>query len=82
MSKTKYEVGSRNVLKDLGTPNAEEHIVKAQLVYKINMILKDRGLKQVEAGKTTAPPAIVQDARLKNSRRPRIEAMRASSSLT
>ena len=28
--------GSRNVFKDLGVPNAEEHLVKAQLVFKID----------------------------------------------
>jgi predicted XRE-type DNA-binding protein len=30
-------------------PNAEEHFVKAQLVYKIDAIMKQRGMKQVEA---------------------------------
>src|ERR1700732_3329430 len=49
MSKKRYEIGSRNVFKDLGVPNAEEHLVKAQLVYKIDIIMKDRGLKQAEA---------------------------------
>jgi predicted XRE-type DNA-binding protein len=44
-----YEIGSRNVFKDIGVPNAEEHLVKAQLVFKIDTILKARGLKQVEA---------------------------------
>ena len=44
-----YEAGSRNVFKDIGVPNAEEHLVKAQLVFKIDTIMKDRGLKQVEA---------------------------------
>jgi predicted XRE-type DNA-binding protein len=44
-----YETGSRNVFKDIGVPNAEEHLVKAQLVFKIDTILKSRGLKQVEA---------------------------------
>jgi len=43
------ETGSRNVFKDIGLPNAEEHLVKAQLVFKIDKIMKDRGLKQVEA---------------------------------
>ena len=43
--------GSRNfnVFEDIGVPNAEEHLVKAQLVFKIDAILKARGLKQVEA---------------------------------
>jgi predicted XRE-type DNA-binding protein len=56
MSKKRVEVGSRNVFKDLGLPNAEEHLVKAQLVYKIDTIMKDRGLKQVEAGKLFGIP--------------------------
>ena len=49
MSKKGYEIGSRNVFKDLGIPNAEEHLVKAQLVFKIDTIMKSRGLKQSDA---------------------------------
>jgi predicted XRE-type DNA-binding protein len=49
MSKKGYETGSRNVFKDIGVPNAEEHLVKAQLVFKIDAIIKKRRLKQVEA---------------------------------
>ena len=49
MSKKRCEIGSRNVFKDIGVPNAEEHLVKAQLVFKIDTILKDRRLKQIEA---------------------------------
>ena len=48
MSKKRYEIGSRNVFKDLGLPHADEHLVKAQLVYKIDTIMKQRGLKQAE----------------------------------
>src|SRR5712672_3499278 len=44
-----YEIGSRNVFKDLGLLNAEEHLVKAQLVFKTDTIMKKRRLKQVEA---------------------------------
>jgi predicted XRE-type DNA-binding protein len=44
-----YETGSRNVFKDIGVPNAEDHLIKAQLVFKIDTVLKKRGLKQVEA---------------------------------
>ena len=51
MPRTRYEVGSMNVFKDLGIPNAEEHLVKAQLVSKIDSILKQRHLKQVEAAR-------------------------------
>ena len=49
MSKKGYEIGSLNVFQDIGIPNAEEHLVKAQLVFKIDTIMKTRGLKQVEA---------------------------------
>lgn len=49
MSKKKFEGGRRNVFKDIGIPNAEEHLVKAQLVLKIDTIIKKRRLKQVEA---------------------------------
>jgi predicted XRE-type DNA-binding protein len=49
MSNKKYETGSLNVFKDIGIQNAEEHLIKAQLVFKIDTIMKDRGLKQVEA---------------------------------
>jgi predicted XRE-type DNA-binding protein len=44
-----YEVGSGNVFADIGLPNAEEHLIKAQLVYKIDTLMKKRKLKQVEA---------------------------------
>jgi len=47
--KIKYEVGSGNVFADLGLPDAEEHLIKAQLVYKIDTLMKERKLKQVEA---------------------------------
>jgi predicted XRE-type DNA-binding protein len=56
MAKKKYETGNGNVFKDLGLPKAEEHLIKAQLVYKIDAILKDRKLKQVEAGKLFGIP--------------------------
>lgn len=49
MSKKSYEIGSGDVFKDLDIPNAQEHLVKAQLVFKIDTIMKDRGLKQATA---------------------------------
>jgi len=49
MSKKAYETGSGNVFKDIGVPNAKEHLIKAQLVFKIDSIMKARGLKQIEA---------------------------------
>jgi len=50
-NKKRNGTGSRNfnVFKDIGVPNAEEHLVKAQLVFKIDAILKARSLKQVKA---------------------------------
>ena len=48
MNVKRYEKSSGNVFKDLGLPDAEEHLVKAKLVWKINGIIKERGLKQVE----------------------------------
>jgi len=44
-----YKIGGGNVFEDLGLPNAAEHLVKAKLVFKIDGILKKRGVKQVEA---------------------------------
>ncbi len=49
MSKRVYETGSGNVFKDIGVPSAEEHLIKAHLVFKIDTIMKSRRLKQVEA---------------------------------
>jgi predicted XRE-type DNA-binding protein len=49
MTTKRYETGSRNVFKDLGVPNAEEHFVKAQLVFKIDTLMKERRMKQIEA---------------------------------
>ena len=48
-NKKRCETGSRNGFKDIGVANAEEHLVKAELVFKIETIMKDRGLKQVDA---------------------------------
>jgi hypothetical protein len=31
-----------NVFADIGVPNADEHFVEAQLVFKIDSIMKDR----------------------------------------
>lgn len=43
--------GSRNVYADLGYPDADEMLVKAQLVSKIAEIIQRRGLTQVQAAK-------------------------------
>jgi predicted XRE-type DNA-binding protein len=49
MSGRGMEEGSGNVFADLGVPNAEEHFVKAQLVFKIDSIMKRRRMRQVDA---------------------------------
>ena len=43
--------GSGNVYRDLGFPDPEEMLIKAQLVSKIGEIIRKRGLTQVEAAK-------------------------------
>ena len=48
MSKRRFEIGTSNVFQDIGVPNPEEHLIKAQLVFKIDAIRKKRRLKQVE----------------------------------
>ena len=40
---------SGNVFADIGLPNAEEHLIKAKLVIKIDALMKARRLKQREA---------------------------------
>ena len=49
--KIKIERGSANVFADLGRPDAETHLLKAKLVTRIDEIIRQRGLKQVEAAK-------------------------------
>jgi predicted XRE-type DNA-binding protein len=49
MGRRTHEIGSGSVFPDIGVPNADEHLVKAQLVYKIDTLMKERGLKQVDA---------------------------------
>ena len=45
------ERGSGNVFADLEIPDAEAHLLKAQLVTRIDDIVRRRGLKQAEAAK-------------------------------
>jgi len=44
-----HERSSGNVFADIGLPNADEHRIKAQLVFKIDALMRERGLKQIEA---------------------------------
>jgi predicted XRE-type DNA-binding protein len=46
-----YSVSSGNVFADLGLPNAEEALAKAELAHKIAVLVGERGLTQVQTGK-------------------------------
>ncbi len=49
----KRKTGNRpsigNVFADIGLANAEEHLIKATLVLKIDALMRASGLKQIEA---------------------------------
>ena len=47
----KIERSNGNVFTDMGLPNAETHLLKAELVTRIDRIIRQRGLKQVDAAK-------------------------------
>ena len=47
----KIERSSGNVFADLGLPDADVHLLKAELVTRIDRIIRERGLKQIEAAK-------------------------------
>lgn len=40
-----------NVFSDIGLPDANKYLAKSELARQINHIIKDRGLKQIEAAK-------------------------------
>ena len=48
---TTVERGSGNVFADLDRPDADAHIVKAELVTRIDAIVRQRGITQAEAGR-------------------------------
>ena len=45
------ERGSANVFADLGSPDADAHVVKAELVTRIDAIIRRRGITQAEAAR-------------------------------
>ena len=51
IEKTKIERSSGNVFTDMERPDSEVHLLKAELVTSIDKIVRQRGLKQVEAAK-------------------------------
>ncbi len=50
-TKTTVERGSGNVFADLGLPDADAHLVKAELVSRIDAIVGQRRITQTEAGR-------------------------------
>ena len=51
IDRTEVHEGSSNVYRDLGYPDADEMLVKAQLVAKISEIIRSQELTQVEAAR-------------------------------
>ncbi len=51
--KLKITPSSGNVFKDLGLPNAEELLAKAELAHAITCVLEDRNLTQKQAARIT-----------------------------
>ena len=47
--KVKVERGSGNVFADLGRPDADTHLLKAELVTRIDEIVRERRLTQAQA---------------------------------
>jgi predicted XRE-type DNA-binding protein len=51
MSKARSAKSSGNIFADIGIPNAEEHLAKADLVIGIASLIKSKGLTQTETSK-------------------------------
>ena len=51
MGREKVQHSSGNVFADLGIPNPEQYMAKAELAAKIFRIIEQRGLTQAKAGK-------------------------------
>ena len=50
-SETTVEHGSGNVFTDLGRPGADAHLLKAELVNRIDGLVRQRGITQAEAAR-------------------------------
>ena len=48
---TRIEASTGNVFADLGRPDADTHLLKAEIVTRIDKVIRRRGLKQIDAGK-------------------------------
>ena len=49
MGRRSFDTDIGSVFGGIGTPNADDHLVKAQLVVRIAALMRERGLKQMEA---------------------------------
>lgn len=49
--RVKFVRGSGNVFADIGLPNPEEHLLKAELVSKLDDIIRGKKLTQTAAGR-------------------------------
>jgi predicted XRE-type DNA-binding protein len=47
----KFTIGSDNIFRDIGIPNPEEALAKADLAIKIHALIQDLGLTQTQAAK-------------------------------
>jgi predicted XRE-type DNA-binding protein len=45
--------GTRNVFADLGFPDAESHLLKAELMSRVQGVLEEKGLTQTKAARIT-----------------------------
>ena len=45
----KHKKGTDNIFADIGLAEPGEHLIKAKLVFKIDGLMRQRGLKQVDA---------------------------------
>jgi predicted XRE-type DNA-binding protein len=56
MTDTDIERGTGNVFADLGLPDASERQTKTRLALALNRIIKDQGLKQIDAARLLGVP--------------------------
>lgn len=56
MKRIKVETGSGNVFADIGLPNPEEALAKAEIARRVNLILNAREWSQVKAGAVLGIP--------------------------
>ena len=50
---TSIRRGTKNVFADLGFPDAETHLLKAELMSRVQDVLKEKGLTQMKAAQVT-----------------------------